>query len=54
MLKKLTAVHFLEKKDEDKKLKEINAKSNLWESGNWSVSEARAQELVGGKIVTLF
>ena len=50
MLKKLTAVHFIEKKDEDKKLKKINAKSNLWESGNWSVSEARAQELVGGKI----
>ncbi|MBB1307961.1 hypothetical protein H5162_00675 [Pseudoalteromonas sp. SR41-8] len=50
MLKKLTAVHFIEKKDEDKKLKEINAKSNLWESGDWSVSEARAQELVGGKI----
>ena len=51
MERKLKALHVIEKKsDKDRKLTEINKSQNLWETGDWNITEKRAKQLIGSKI----
>ncbi len=49
-MKKLVALHVLEKGEKVMNLKCVDASEGVWETGNWWVSKAVAEQMIGKRI----